>query len=45
MSGVRSGVNGTPAFYINGIRHDGGYDFPALVEAIGLVMETRPRAV
>jgi protein-disulfide isomerase len=42
MSGVRSGVNGTPAFYINGIRHDGGYDLPALVEAIGLVMETRP---
>jgi protein-disulfide isomerase len=42
MSGVRSGVNGTPAFYINGIRHDGGYDLPALVEAIELVMETRP---
>ena len=23
MSGVRSGVNGTPTFYINGARHDG----------------------
>ena len=23
MSGIRSGVNGTPTFFINGIRHDG----------------------
>jgi protein-disulfide isomerase len=43
LSGVRSGVNGTPAFYINGIRHDGGFDFPTLVEAIELAMETRHR--
>jgi len=43
MSGVRSGVNGTPAFYINDVRHDGGYDFATLVEAIELVMETPPR--
>lgn len=27
MGGVRSGVNGTPAFFINGMRHDGAYDF------------------
>src|SRR6185312_9085756 len=26
MSGVRSGVNGTPTFFINGRRHDGGWD-------------------
>ena len=26
MSGVRSGVNGTPTFYINGRRHDDSYD-------------------
>jgi hypothetical protein len=26
MSGVRSGVNGTPSFYINGRRHDGPSD-------------------
>ena len=32
--GVRSGVNGTPAFFINGQRHDGSYDFPYLVRAI-----------
>ena len=33
-SGVRSGVNGTPTFFINGQRHDGPYDFASLVEAI-----------
>ena len=34
MSGVRSGVNGTPTFYINGIRYDGAWDFKSLLEAI-----------
>jgi protein-disulfide isomerase len=33
-AGVRSGVNGTPTFFINGQRHDGAYDYAALVEAI-----------
>ncbi len=32
--GVRSGVNGTPTFFINGQRHDGAFDFEDLVEAI-----------
>ena len=32
--GVRSGVNGTPSFFINGERHDGGYDEESLMEAI-----------
>jgi protein-disulfide isomerase len=36
MGGVRSGVNGTPAFFINGARHDGPYDFASLVSAIQL---------
>jgi protein-disulfide isomerase len=36
MSGVRSGVNGTPAFFINGVRHDGSYDFASLASAIQL---------
>jgi protein-disulfide isomerase len=31
MSGVRSGVNGTPTFYINGVRHDDSYDFEILL--------------
>jgi protein-disulfide isomerase len=34
MSGVRSGVNGTPTFFINGVRHNGPYDAAALVAAI-----------
>jgi protein-disulfide isomerase len=34
MSGVRSGVNGTPTFYVNGNRHDGSYDLDSLVAAL-----------
>jgi hypothetical protein len=34
MSGVRSGVNGTPTFYINGARHDGGYELETLLAAL-----------
>ena len=34
MSGVRSGVNGTPTFYVNGLRHDGDYQLKSLVAAL-----------
>jgi protein-disulfide isomerase len=34
MSGVRSGVNGTPTFFINGRRHDGSHDLETLLAAI-----------
>jgi protein-disulfide isomerase len=34
MSGVRSGVNGTPTFYINGVRHDDSYDLETLQAAL-----------
>jgi protein-disulfide isomerase len=34
MSGVRSGVNGTPGFYINGARHDDSYDIETLHAAL-----------
>ncbi len=34
MSGVRSGVNGTPTFYINGARHDDSYDLETLLAAL-----------
>jgi protein-disulfide isomerase len=34
MSGVRSGVNGTPTFYINGARHDDSYDFETMLAAL-----------
>ncbi|WP_246207335.1 DsbA family protein [Bradyrhizobium rifense] len=34
MGGVRSGVNGTPTFFINGVRHEGPFDFASLASAI-----------
>ena len=34
LSGVRSGVNGTPTFFINGVRHNGGYDLDSLLAAL-----------
>ncbi len=34
LSGVRSGVNGTPTFYINGVRHDDSYEFETLLDAL-----------
>jgi protein-disulfide isomerase len=33
-TGVRSGVNGTPTFFINGVRHDGGWELEMLQAAI-----------
>jgi protein-disulfide isomerase len=33
-SGARSGVNGTPTFFINDVRHDGNWDFDSLSRAI-----------
>jgi protein-disulfide isomerase len=34
LGGIRSGVNGTPTFFINGIRHNGPWDLESLLEAI-----------
>jgi protein-disulfide isomerase len=34
MSGIRSGVNGTPTFFVNGVRHNGGWDLDSLEEAV-----------
>ncbi len=34
LSGIRSGVNGTPTFFINGVRHNGGYDLESLIAAL-----------
>jgi Thioredoxin len=41
LGGVRSGVNGTPSFFINGERHDGSYAFDDLVAAIELRLRRR----
>ena len=34
MSGARSGVNGTPTFFVNGARYDGSYDLVPMLEAL-----------
>ena len=34
MSGVRSGVNGTPTFFINGDRYDGSWDADTLIPVL-----------
>jgi protein-disulfide isomerase len=34
QSGVRSGANGTPAFFLNGYRYDGDSDYASLLEAM-----------
>lgn len=34
LGGVRSGVNGTPTFFINGHRHDGRVELEDLIEGI-----------
>jgi protein-disulfide isomerase len=39
ISGIRSGVNGTPTFFINGVRHEGSFDFETMLEAIQARMQ------
>ena len=34
MGGVRSGVNGTPSFFVNGQKYNGTYDFEGIVAGI-----------
>lgn len=34
MGGVRSGVNGTPTFFVNEVRHDGPHDLASLLRAV-----------
>ena len=43
-SGERSGVSGTPTFYVNGIRHNGGYDLESLRSAILAQIDGRAKA-
>jgi protein-disulfide isomerase len=41
LSGIRSGVNGTPTLFINDLRHNGDYEYEALEEAIENATGTR----
>jgi len=34
VEGQALGVNGTPTFFINGVRHNGGYDLKSLLGAL-----------
>jgi protein-disulfide isomerase len=43
MSGIRSGVNGTPTFFINDYRHNGSYDYDVLEEAIEFAIGTKKK--
>ena len=45
LSGVRSGVNGTPTFFINGQRYDGPWDFESLIDAIEKPLGVQVRMV
>jgi protein-disulfide isomerase len=40
MTGVRSGVNGTPAFYIQGLRYDGPRDLPTMARVLEAARES-----
>jgi predicted DsbA family dithiol-disulfide isomerase len=44
MSGIRSGVNGTPTLFIDGIRYDGPRDEETLVAALELVSAEAAKA-
>lgn len=41
ISGARSGVNGTPTFFIQGIRYDGLHDFESLRGALEVTAASR----
>jgi len=43
LGGVRSGANGTPTFYLNGVRYDGPWDFESLAEEIEKPLGVRVR--
>jgi protein-disulfide isomerase len=41
ISGARSGVNGTPSFFIEGFRYDGPYDFASLLAVLETAAEKK----
>jgi protein-disulfide isomerase len=38
LGGLRSGVNGTPTFFINGVRHDGSFEFEPFLSTLKKVL-------
>jgi protein-disulfide isomerase len=45
LSGVKSGVNGTPTFFINGVRHEGSFQYEELSAAIESVLAHPKRRI
>ena len=43
MSGTRSGVNGTPTFFVNGRRHDGPWDLESLTDVVTSTLRSHNR--
>jgi NhaA family Na+:H+ antiporter len=43
LSGVRSGANGTPTFFLNGVRYDGPWDLDSLIAEIEKPLGVRVR--
>ena len=44
-SGIQSGVNGTPTFFINGERYEGAWDLESLIEAIEKPLGVKVRLI
>jgi protein-disulfide isomerase len=45
LGGVRSGVNGTPTFFINGVRHEESHEYEDLAAAINARLAQQQRKV
>ena len=41
LSGIQSGVNGTPSFYINGTRYDRSWDFDTLMQILASIIDNQ----
>jgi protein-disulfide isomerase len=42
QGGVRSGVNGTPTFFVNGFRYDGDWRYPSLLNTLKAALAQLP---
>src|SRR5258705_2162662 len=45
LGGVRSGVNGTPTFFIGDRRHDGAWDYDSLVDTIEAELDEKSHSL
>ena len=41
ISGVRSGVNGTPTFFLNGVRYNDSWDYETLLERLLFIIDQK----